>query len=320
MRRLAGATVAGLFLLAGCAGGSDDPASGEAAGGLQNGAFTADLNGFKIHYEVHGSGPVLMTVPNSWGLSVEGLRAFYRPLEDKLTLVYFDPRGIGRSDPIREDADMGPDAVRADFDALRRHLGLEQVAAIGWSNGASNLILLAAEQPETISHAIFLHGTVRFLPEDAATIDAERFGALFGAFAAFQQEMAANPEMPDEERDAKSKRLMTEVWFPQVTADPASAQTTLPALFADADFSYAHSQYTQSVWPTFDEVDRLASIQARSLVIAGSHDMLPLDNAKLIHDGLPDSTWAVFEQSGHFAPVEEPQKFREEVLRFLGVE
>jgi proline iminopeptidase len=145
-------------VLAACATDTSEP---ETPPGLESGSFTAELNGFKIHYEVHGQGPVLMTVPNSWGLTLEGLRALYRPLEDRLTLVYFDPRGMGRSDPVREDADMGMAAVRADFDALRQHLGLERVNAIGWSNGAMNLILLASERPDTLSSAIFLHGTAR---------------------------------------------------------------------------------------------------------------------------------------------------------------
>ena len=79
--------------------------SPSAAGGLANGSFTAELNGFQIHYEVHGQGPVLMALTNSWGLSLEALRAMYRPLEEKLTLVYFDPRGMGGSGPVREESD-----------------------------------------------------------------------------------------------------------------------------------------------------------------------------------------------------------------------
>jgi pimeloyl-ACP methyl ester carboxylesterase len=114
---------------------------------LANGSFTADVNGHSIHYEVHGKGPVLMTLPNSWGLTLQALRAMYRPLERRLTLVYFDPRGMGGSGPARTDADRGMAAVREDFDALRRHLRLEKVNAIGWSNGAMNLLLLASERP-----------------------------------------------------------------------------------------------------------------------------------------------------------------------------
>ena len=62
---------------------------------LANGSFTAELNGFRIHYEVHGQGPVLMTLPNSWGLTWQGLRAIYRPLEACFTVVYFRPSRDG---------------------------------------------------------------------------------------------------------------------------------------------------------------------------------------------------------------------------------
>ncbi len=142
-------------LLIGCTADAPRQAADEAeasASPLANGSFTAELNGFPIHYAVHGSGPVLMTVPNSWGLSLEGLRALYRPLEERLTLVYFDPRGMGSSGAVREEADRGLEAVRADFQALREHLGLDAVHAIGWSNGAANLIFLAHERPALLGH------------------------------------------------------------------------------------------------------------------------------------------------------------------------
>ncbi len=104
----------GMFLAAllvfGCVGepapmpDDNEPAPAAAAAeGLENGSFSAELNSFKIHYEVHGQGPVVMTVPNSWGLSLKGLRVLYEPLERYVTMVYFDPRGMGGigSDPRR---------------------------------------------------------------------------------------------------------------------------------------------------------------------------------------------------------------------------
>ena len=39
---------------------------------------------------------------------------------------------------------------------------LEQVNAIGWSNGASNLIMLAAEHPQAFDSVILLHGAATF--------------------------------------------------------------------------------------------------------------------------------------------------------------
>ncbi len=165
------------------------------APGLENGSFTAEVAGRTVHYEVHGSGPVLMTVPNSWGVTLEALREMYRPLEDHVTMVYFDPRGMGESGPVREDSDLGPDAVREDFESLRKHLGLEKVNAIGWSNGATNLIALAAENPDVLEAAVFLHGNASYLPEDETSI-VERYPDLIEAFVRVRQGNGANCPAP----------------------------------------------------------------------------------------------------------------------------
>ena len=65
--------------------------------------------------------------------------------------------------------------------------------------------------------------------------------------------------------------------------------------------------------------DLLPEIAVRSLVIVGSHDLLPPAAAKPLHDGLPDSQWLVFESSGHCAPVEAPALFEAAIFDFLGV-
>ncbi|HSF16242.1 MAG TPA: alpha/beta fold hydrolase [Vicinamibacteria bacterium] len=287
--------------------------------GLRNGSFSADLGGHTIHYEVHGKGPVLMTVPNSWGLSQEGLRAMYRPLESRLTMVYFDPRGMGDSSEVKEGSDRGTAAVRADFHALRKHLGLERVNAIGWSNGATNLILLASENPDTFENAIFLHGNASFTREDGQQLAAS-YPELMEAFASFTKEMS-DPGLTEDERNARTKTFDTEVWFPMMFADHGKGKEILPEVFADASFSWAHAQHANAEWPTLDLGDRLPSIRARCLVIAGRRDILPPEKAQEISDGVSgEADFAIFEDSGHFAPVEETEAFVRAVWNFLGVE
>jgi pimeloyl-ACP methyl ester carboxylesterase len=285
--------------------------------GLENGSFTTELGEHAVHYEIHGSGPVLMTVPNSWGLTLDGLRAMYRPLEAHVTLVYFDPRGMGGSGPVREESDLGPDAVREDFDALRKHLGLEKVNAIGWSNGASNLIALAAERPEAIEAAVFVHGNASFLPEDEQKI-VERYPDLIKAFGEFSKEMAES-EFSAEERNARVKAFNTEVWFPYLFANRKAGKQKLSEVFRDARFSWAHAEYTNKHWGSPDLRDRLPLIRARSLVIAGRHDMLPPSRVQEIADGIEGAEFLVFEASGHFAPVEEREKFVQTVVDFLRI-
>ncbi len=285
--------------------------------GLTNGSFTATLNGFQIHYEVRGRGPVLMTLPNSWGLSLQGLRAMYEPLEERLTLVYFDPRGMGGSEAVREDSDRGMVAVRADFQALRAHLGLEAVNAIGWSNGAANLIFLAHEQPESLSATIFVHQGASFTQEDARRV-AEEHPELMAVFGPYAQQMG-DPDVSAEDKAALHRKFWLGDYFPLLFAERDSAQDALNRLFGEAELSWRHAAYSQQEMSTFDATDLLPEIPVRSLVVAGAHDLLPPERLKPLADGLPDSDFVVFEESAHFAAVEEPQAFHVVIFNFLGV-
>ena len=306
-----------LIAVVGCARGPSGPKSVAAPRPLAEGSFTVELDGVAVHYEVHGHGPVLMTLPNSWGLSLDGLRAMYRPLEHRMTMVYFDPRGMGGSGPIREDADMGMAAVRADFDALRRHLGLDAVDTIGWSNGAMNLILLAAEHPATIRSAIFVHGAASFTEEDNK-VWAERYPELLEKWEALAKQLE-DPGLTDEERTARTKAMWLHDYFPAATADPTTAGPLIQDAFGNAGFSWRHAQYAQQEAPVFDARAELPKITARCLVIAGAHDMMPPDKVRELADGLTTATFEVFEHSGHFAPLEEPEGFTKTVFSFLGV-
>jgi proline iminopeptidase len=300
----------------GCAPAESPPIE-EPPTGLENGSFHTDLNGFDIHYEVHGQGPVLMTLPNSWGLSLEGLRGLYRPLEEKLTMVYFDPRGMGESSPIVDKADMGMAAVRGDFQALRQHLGLDAVNVIGWSNGAMNLSYLAAERPETIEAAIFLHGAATYSQEDNARM-AEQYPDLIQKWMAFMQEMQ-NPELTDEQRTEQMRTMWLEEWLPLSFANQEAAQEALESIFGEAQFSWPHSMYSQLENPTFDAREQLPRITARCLVISGAHDMMPVSKGEELAAGISDAQFVLFENSGHYAPAEEPEAFEDLVFGFLGV-
>ncbi len=303
---------AGLFY---CSAQTDQPAE---SGALKTGSFKAQLNGFQIHYEVHGYGPVVMVVPNSWGITIGGLRGLLGGLEDRLTMVYFEPRVMGSSDPIRVDADMGLAAVRDDFDALRRHLSLDKVSAIGWSNGAANLVFLASEKPETISSAIFVHGIASYSQEDEKSY-AEAHPELMQVYEQALKQIQ-DPSLTDLEKNTVLRDLWLDQVFPLACADRATAKETVRNLFQSTSFSWRHALYSQKEGATFDARDRLSRITMPALILAGEHDMLPTAKAEELHQGIVGSQLVVFPDSGHFAPVEQKEAFRHTVFEFLGVE
>jgi pimeloyl-ACP methyl ester carboxylesterase len=282
---------------------------------LANGSFSLDVDGVAIHYEVHGAGPALMALPNSWGLSLQGLRNLYRPLEHHLTMVYFDPRGMGASGAVRDDADMSMATVRSDLDALRRHLGLDRVNVIGWSNGATNLTLLASEQPEPIAHAIFLHTAASFTEDDGRALQ-ESHPEMVESSVRFRKQLS-EPGLSPERADELTRQYAIEGWAPVLCADAAGAPAMLHALFDDAEFSWAHSQYASRELPLYDFRDKLGSITAESLVIAGRHDLLPVERAADMVAAMPTARLVVLDNSGHFGPAEQTGEFVAAVTAFL---
>jgi proline iminopeptidase len=305
--------VSSLVLVAAVAAGAAHAAEAP----LANGSFTADLNGHKVHYEVHGQGPVLMTLTNSWGLTGEGLRGLYRPLEEKLTLVYFDPRGMGASGPAATDADRGMAAVREDFRALQKHLRIAKANVIGWSNGAMNLLVLATEAPDALASAIFVHGVASFGKEDMNAFVA-RYPDMTKRFSDFGKLMA-DPKLTDAERTAMQKKMWMGEYFPFLLMNAALTGPRLQEAFATQPFSHPHTRQTDIESGDFDVRARLGRIKVPSLVIAGAADAAPPAKVKEIAEGIPGAVFKTFEQSGHFAPIEEPEAFRQAVYDFLKV-
>ncbi len=82
------------------------------------------------------------------------------------------------------------------------------------------------------------------------------------------------------------KAFDTEVWFPYLFANREAGRQKLSEIFRDAEFSWDHAEYTNAQWASLDFRSRLPSIRARSLVIAGRHDMLPPSRAQEIADGI----------------------------------
>ena len=70
--------------------------------------------------------------------------------------------------------------------------------------------------------------------------------------------------------------------------------------------------------PRFDVGARLHEIKVPTLVVVGRHDPItPLEGSQEIHDGIEGGVLAIFENSGHSPPSEEPELFQETLWNFL---
>jgi pimeloyl-ACP methyl ester carboxylesterase len=60
----------------------------------------------------------------------------------------------------------------------------------------------------------------------------------------------------------------------------------------------------------------LKGIQARTLVIAGTNDMIKDEHTRLIAENIPDATLVILKGS-HFIANQHPQEFNQAVMKFL---
>jgi len=167
-----------------------------------------------------------------------------------------------------------------------------------------------------LSSAIFVHGAASFTEEDMARFSS-RHPELMERWMQHQRALA-DESLTDAERTDLMKEFWLGEYFPAATAEPASAAVALRAAFGPAEFSWPHARHAEQEAPVFDARDRLADIPVPCLVIAGAADMMPPERVGELADGLPDAEMVVFDASGHFAQLEEPERFVEVVTGFLG--
>jgi proline iminopeptidase len=78
------------------------------------------------------------------------------------------------------------------------------------------------------------------------------------------------------------------------------------------------SQASEAITEEWDLTPRLSEISAPTLILVGRDDFIcPPSQAKIMRERIPNSELVVFEQSGHFAHVEEPEAFFDAVRRWL---
>ncbi|MEU6438786.1 alpha/beta hydrolase [Streptomyces sp. NPDC047046] len=126
-------------------GGVGDPASPRVG--------VLPVPGARIHYEVRGSGPLLVLLPGGGG-DAGVYDAFAPLLADVYTVVALDPRGYSRSvldgPPVTQTVERQADDVAA----LVAHLGGGPADVIGGSDGALVGLDLLARHPTLVRRVL----------------------------------------------------------------------------------------------------------------------------------------------------------------------
>lgn len=142
---------------------------------------TLAVPGATLHYEVHGTGPLV-----ALHAAPMDARAF-EPLAELLAVDYSvltsDPRGIARSTVEDRRAPADPDERADDLARLLRHVDRGPAVVVGSSGGAVSALALAAAQPELLAGVVAHEPPLAMLLEDqsALRVATERMIATYRA-------------------------------------------------------------------------------------------------------------------------------------------
>jgi proline iminopeptidase len=285
---------------------------------LSQGEHVLGGNGLRIRYKVAGSGPVLMVQPPGWGIGAGLYEQTFGPLESRFTVVYHDPRGSGRSEAPADPDEMNVGRFVEDLELLRKHLGLDSFALIGHSHGGLIALNYALRYPRRLSHLLPLDAQ---LGVDEPREDAQRNLPKLANDPRFKDAAQALGGPWKLESDEDMSVLVERVWPIYFFNPECEAAVATRRSMRASRISVAAMQATSASNGRFLVRDKLSAIRVPTLVLVGRHDVLcsPVQ-AKIIHDGIPQSRLVIFEKSGHMPWLEEPRAFLSTVTDFLGKE
>jgi proline iminopeptidase len=282
---------------------------------LTKGEHFADVNGVRIWYTVVGAGPLVIVQAPGWGPSSRYLQNGLSQLTKRFTLLFYDPRGNGRSSRPPEGRMATSDMVD-DLDRLRRYWGLRAITLMGHSHGGAIALGYAVRYPESVENLILVDTGIPGylgLTEMNKALDPRRNDKRFATAIVEANSDAPDPKT-DEEFDAQLNLLLP-LYFHDPDSNMARFKETmggLPSAWANESLNSADAKGPMHV------IGSMNRVRARTLILVGREDFICSPAiAERVHSEIKDSKLIVFEKTGHFPWIEHANEFFQEVMRFL---
>lgn len=272
-----------------------------------------EVGGARLFVETEGKGPALILLPAGPGLDHGYFHPYLTALSPYATVVYFDPRGCGRSDP-RPPAEYRLDLMVSDIEGVRRALGLGTINLMAHGLGQAVATLYADRHPESVGRLIFLGGSRR----------ASSFLDAPGVVRAMTPDMQAAIASADADRylseDGRMRerlRILAPLFFHRLT-DRSFQKAFVDQATTSAGVREAMADGLGSSGGSADIAAALGRLREPVLIVAGRFDpSSSVEDGQSLRDSIHGARLAILEESGAFPFAEEPVEFLKIVKAFL---
>jgi proline-specific peptidase len=275
----------------------------------------------RTHYRVVGDlgadARPLVALHGGPGLSLETLEplaAFARPGRP---VVFYDQLGSGASDPPTADAGWSIAGFVEQLEEIRTGLGLRDIQLLGHSWGGMLALAYVLEHPEHVQ-SLILHSSIASASHCAQERSTFRETVVP---AELRDSLACHETSGTTDHPAyvAVRQRFDELYCCRSVPWPAYFRRAVETMNVQtSQIVWAPSRvHPRGLAADWDIRPRLGEVSAPALVIAGALDGYAPGQADLFMAGLPNAQLAVFEQSSHYAHIEETAFFVNRVDRFL---
>ena len=293
----------------------------------QNEGYITTPDKVRIFYKIEGKGAeTLVVVHGGPGNSLESIRADMGPLAKNRRVIYYDQRGSGKSDLVKDGARLGYKDHVADLETLRAHFKLEKMSLLGNSWGGLLISLYAIEHPNRIERLVLDVPAAPLvdLLQDMEDELSRRLIALYKEDGAKKIRRAMREEDWIKAKDPLAHCKET---FYAILAAYSHEMRPLEELGYKGDLCAGGPESVRyqrtanvHVWRSlgdFNIVAQLAAVKAPVLVIHGASDVVRPRGSEFYASGYPNARLLVIQNAGHLAHVETPDSFFPAVQTFL---
>lgn len=282
-------------------------------------------DGVHLFYKVVGSGAdVLVAVHGGPGNSLNSILPDLEPLAKNRTVIYYDQRGGGRSDLIKDRDKLSIAKHIEDLETVRLFFKLDKMTLLGNSWGGLLVAYYAAAHPDRVERLV-LHSpaqpTRAFMFEAIDEIQS-RINQRYSAEQRERYRVVSNPQTWIKAKDPRAVcREFFQFILPIYVSKVESASRLKGDVCSGSEDAVRYQQYVnQQIWRTLGNWNLLPSlgvVKAPVLVIHGTSDPIPVKSAEAWARGFPNARLLLIEGAGHLPQVEQPEIFFAAVETFL---
>jgi pimeloyl-ACP methyl ester carboxylesterase len=271
-----------------------------------------EVNGFKVHYRMAGSGKPLVVLLHGSFLSLRSWRFVFDKLAENATVLAFDRPAFGfTSRPLPSKATGVSYTPEAQCDlviALIKKLGFSKAILVGNSTGGTLALLCALRYPQHVE-GVVLAGAMIYSGYATSEVPAFIKPAMKAMTPLFSGLM---------------KFLITRLYDRNIRGFWHNKERLGDDVLAAFRSDLMHGNWSRAFWELFLETHhlhlekRLKTMSLPSLVITGEHDLtVKTEESIRLARELPCAELVVVPDCGHLPHEEQPQAFLVAVRKFL---